>query len=230
MNANNEPEIHDHRINAIIKSLSPSRFETYLVESGYDKNCALELYRWNIEICAGFYAPIQAAEVGLRNRINDILIALYGDAWWEQKSFLDHGKGRIEISLSELSDRLKSEEREMVNGQVVAGLSFGFWVGLLAKPYFPLIWSRHLDQAFPRIPGDRPKGRLKRLRDTAHHVLKLRNRISHHEPLIRRDISLDYKMTMDLLDWICPSTRDWITPISRIPALLRQKPRRRPDQ
>jgi hypothetical protein len=52
----------------------------------------------------------------------------------------------------------------------------------------------------------------------------LRNRISHHEPIFKRDLLLDFGELMKLLAWICPSTSAWIRPHCQVAALMRQKP------
>ena len=40
-----------------------------------------------------------------------------------------------------------------ITAQIVAGLSFGFWVGLLQPKYNPDLWSSHLRVAFPHLPA-----------------------------------------------------------------------------
>ncbi len=52
----------------------------------------------------------------------------------------------------------------------------------------------------------------------------LRNRIWHHEPIFKRNLSEDYRAVMTTLEWICPATAIWVRPNCRVPALLREKP------
>ncbi|MGJ3264522.1 MAG: hypothetical protein ACFE0R_14935 [Salinarimonas sp.] len=106
-------------------------------------------------------------------------------------------------------------------GQVVAGLSFGFCVALLQKRYVPPLWSRHLALAFPHLPAARTR---RDLAEGARKVADLRNRISHHEPIFRNDISKDFSELMELLAWICPTTQRWLRPHCRVPDVMRQKP------
>jgi hypothetical protein len=113
------------------------------------------------------------------------------------------------------------QERVSFNGQVVAGLSFGFWVGMLQRRYNPPIWSKHLRHSFPFLP---PKIGRDDILDKARKVATLRNRISHHEPLISRDISGDYANVMEFLGWLCPTKIKWIRTHCRLPEVLRQKP------
>ena len=55
-------------------------------------------------------------------------------------------------------------------------------------------------------------------------LLKLRNRIAHHEPIIRRDTSRDYAELMTTLRWMNPAMHDWIASSCRVPDIMRRKP------
>ena len=109
----------------------------------------------------------------------------------------------------------------MITGQVVAELSFGFWVGMLQPKYNPPIWGAQLKVSFPRLPEGTSRGSLF---DLSRGVSEFRNRISHHEPIFKRDLSADYRSVMQLLGWLCPATEKWVRPNCMIPTLLRQKP------
>ena len=105
--------------------------------------------------------------------------------------------------------------------QVVAGLSFGFWTAMIQKRYHPAIWSKHLRTAFPHLPPGRSR---KSLATRARDVSTLRNRIWHHEPLVKRNVSQDYADVMEMLGWLCLAKAEWVRPHCRVPALLREKP------
>jgi hypothetical protein len=110
---------------------------------------------------------------------------------------------------------------DLCTDQIVAGLSFGFWVGMLQNRYNPALWSKHLRTAFPDFPRERGR---KSLATRAAEIAYLRNLIWHHEPLIKRNISQDFADVMEMLNWLCPAKLKWIRRYCRIPALLRQKP------
>ena len=46
------------------------------------------------------------------------------------------------------------------------------------------------------------------------------NRIAHHEPVIKRDLSHDHDLVLELAGWMSPGMRAWIEYHSRVPALL----------
>ena len=211
----------DANFESLYDVISKERMDTYLVAAGYDKPRAARLYIWNALIGEAFHIPIQAVEVALRNRINHALIARYGNEWW------DHGRFQNVIDIDRKSDlelvrrRIRNRKLPLGNGQIVAGLSFGFWVGMLQKRYNPDLWSSHLQTSFPHLPPDRSR---KSLADEVAKIATLRNRISHHEPLINRNLSDDHSRITRTLGWLCPVKQAWVAPYSRVPALLRQKP------
>jgi hypothetical protein len=211
----------DAHLEALYNVLSKERMDTYLVAAGYDEQRAAKLYIWNALIGEAFHVPIQAVEVGLRNRVNHALTARYGNEWWNDQKF----KSLIDLDrksdLELVTRRIRNRNLPLGNGQIVAGLSFGFWVGMLHKRYNPDLWSAQLRPSFPYLPLDRNR---KSLAEEVGKIATLRNRISHHEPIIKRNLSEDYSRVINTLGWLCPVKQAWIKPHCRVPALLRKKP------
>jgi hypothetical protein len=206
---------------SLLAAISLDRFNTYLSAAGHDQDRALNLYLWNARLGEAFHTPIQAAEVALRNRINFALSNVYTPNWWEcanlWKILDEDRKGDLSVVLN----RIRNREQELCTGQIVAGLSFGFWVGILDGRYNPPIWGGQLRTAFPSLPQGRSR---KSLHETVRKVASLRNRISHHEPLIGRDSLTDFSNLMALIDWICPEKAAWIRPHCRVPQIVRERP------
>jgi hypothetical protein len=218
-----EPQhiLDSNQLEALYAVISNERMATYLVAAGHDEQRAARLYIWNALVGEAFHVPIQAVEVGLRNRINHALTAQYGDQWWNSQSYLDLIDAERIDDLNLVRSRIKRRKLALGTGQIVAGLSFGFWVGMLGKRYNPEIWSRHLQTSFPHFPKHRGR---KSLAQEAGAIVTLRNRIWHHEPIIKRDISDDYRRVMQVLEWLCPVKHAWIKPHCKIPLIIRQKP------
>ena len=97
----------------------------------HDPNQALELYVWNAKIGETFHTPIQATEIALRNRINSTLLAKYGDNWWSEPAFVKLADRERQLDLDTVKRRIERRGLPLVTDQIVAGLSFGFWVGVL---------------------------------------------------------------------------------------------------
>ena len=204
---------------AVIRTLSPRRFETYLLEAGHDVQRAMALYEWNARIGASFHIPIQAAEVALRNRVNQALMAEFGRDWWRDLKFLEIIEHDRDIAT--VKSRIEHMRLKLETDQIVAGLSFGFWVGMLKPKYNPPIWGKHLRAAFPYLPKEAGRQELFKLSGA---VAKFRNRISHHEPLIKDNVSQAHSDVIKLILWICPDTASWVRPLCEAPKIIRQKP------
>ena len=69
-----DEEVQRSLIETLRPVISVGRLGTYLVAAGFDPSRALQLYIWNARVGEAFHLPIQAVEVGLRNRINDALL------------------------------------------------------------------------------------------------------------------------------------------------------------
>lgn len=113
--------------------ISQERLTKYLKEAGYDKQRALDLYGWNIQISEAFFPVLSASEVCLRNTISARLIILYGPAWWEDAAFLTQiGNGKRIVKTAR--DKLRTKGA-VTSGGMTAELNFGFWVNmLLSRP------------------------------------------------------------------------------------------------
>ena len=171
--AGQQPIKSETPIHALSEIISPLRLGTYLNASGHDADRALRLYLWNAKIGEAFHIPIQSVEVGLRNRVSDGLTIAFGAEWWQDKQFQRLAGARRCDDIEMVWRRLDRKGKTMAGGQVVAGLSFGFWVDVLDKRFFPAIWSVHLADAFPHIPGDVDHGVL---RTETRKVADLRNK------------------------------------------------------
>ena len=203
----------------ILPSLSADRFEPYLKAVGYDQSRAFKLYMWNLHLSSAFYPLLASIEVALRNRIILCLKEAFGDQWWDSAQFQSllgkRGKG---ILLRAVKEVVKSD-RALTDGRITAELSFGFWTNMFLPKY-----EAHLLQCFCAETPLAEAISREQILDRCNKIRVLRNRISHHETLIGRNITLDYSETLELLRWICPDTADWIKPELKIMALVRQRP------
>jgi hypothetical protein len=217
----NQETLPPEDAHALYQTISHERLGTYVIHAGHDHQRALRLYLWNAQLGEAFHLPMQAAEVGLRNRVNNGLTSRFGSEWWNTQEFnviIDADRRR---DLEIVYGRIRNRRLPLVTGQIVAGLSFGFWVGLLDGRYNPPLWGKHLRTAFPNLPTTRSR---KSLQKAASRVAWVRNRISHHEPIIGLDLLKEYATISDLLAWICPIKARWLKPHCRVPELVRAKP------
>lgn len=213
--------VQESLIDQLRPSISSDRLGTYLTASGFKEDRALKLYIWNAHVGEAFHLPIQATEVALRNRVNAALIAEFGPDWWRAPEFLRLADRERRADLETAQKRISNRRAELCTAQIVATLSFGFWVGLLQARYNPDLWSKQLRIAFPCFPTDKTRYDLA---EAAKRVADLRNRIWHHEPIFRMNLSEEYAAVREVLAWLCPVKEAWVRPECRVPQLLRQKP------
>jgi hypothetical protein len=218
----------DEILDALETSLSPERIATYVQFTNGDREKALCLYTWNTAISAAFYAPLQGLEVALRNSMHRQIETVYGSHWYDnQQCGLDAGTlNRID----EAKNKLKKGRYLIDPPHIVAELPFGFWVSLLGKGgqprppeihkrnYEMTLWRPALFRAFPHS-GRRNRSDTHKPLD---YLRTLRNRIAHHEPIFNRHLEKDYQSIIEVTEWICPKTADWIKHHSRVDFLLKQ--------
>ena len=211
------------------ESLSAERLGTYLSKVGGDKQKAIQLHIWNTALSAAFYGMLQGLEVSLRNAMHRQLSTCYGDAWYDVSALQldDAARRRIKTARKFLK---YAGHATISPPQIVAALSFGFWVSLLGpggwiKPshrkasYEMTLWRPALRGTFPYCrPLTRKQAHvpLERLRI-------LRNRIAHHEPIIARDHNDDYRLILNVSEWISPTTSSWLEHHSRVQGLLKRQ-------
>ncbi|CAN1496688.1 hypothetical protein MCELHM10_00369 [Paracoccaceae bacterium] len=202
-------------------SLSSARIGTYILAAGHDDARALKLYEWNAQLGEAFHLPIQSVEIALRNRINAVLIASFGADWWDDATFLALVEPRQSDAIREVRARISKRGQAVVTGQIVAGLSFGFWVAMLDARYNPRIWSHSLAIGFPDLPPTKTRDDLQKM---SRQIANFRNRIWHHEPIFKANITAEYSRCMETLAWLCPHKHKWIRPQCRVMAVLRARP------
>jgi hypothetical protein len=110
------------------------------------------------------------------------------------------------------------ERKTPTRGRVVAGLSFGFWRALFDRKNSRL-WVSHLHRAFPAGTGERAE-----VAALMSSLVPFRNRLAHHETIVRRPISSHYEEMLSLAGLIDPTARQWIEEVSRVRATLRARP------
>ena len=84
------------------------------------------------------------------------------------------------------------------SGDVVAELKFAFWVGLPSAQSDATPWRRAICKGFQTGSGRKRSdvhGRFNMLR-------RFRNRIAHHEPVFRRDLSVDHAEILEAIGWV----------------------------
>lgn len=199
--------------------LSIPRFAPYLSRTGGDASAALELYWWNVDVSAAFYAPLHCLELALRNSANLQMVLEFGRADWWAVAPLNTGGLRI---VGDTRDKLATRvQRSCAADDIVAALSFGFWVSLVSNTYHRTLWTPCLHKAFPYYRGNR-----RQLHVDLHTMLLFRNRIMHHEPIHHRHLEADHRTILRLLGYLSPIMVEQLKPYDPVEAVLTQRPGR----
>lgn len=135
--------------------LSEPRLRPYLERSNGDPAKALELYEWSTRMAATAFETVSHLEVIMRNAIDRELRTHYkedacGIPWFLLRPPTND---ETKATVSTVRDRLRPQGRD-TRHQIVAGLSFGFWSGMLGRKYEEL-WRQVLRRAFSHSPGER---------------------------------------------------------------------------
>ncbi|MFU8870577.1 hypothetical protein [Micromonospora sp. SL4-19] len=208
----------------IRRAFSAPRMRPYLTITNDDDRQAVALYWWNIEVSAAFYGPLHCLEIALRNALHDQLSVGYDRSdWWMSAPLTDHGARLVQEA--EQKCRRRCRNRGLVPptaDDVVAELSFGFWVSLLSNHHGSLydrhLWVPTLHKAFPRYSGPRAS-----LHEAFETMRLLRNRIMHHEPIHHRDLVADHRKLYRLLDAIDGVLAMEVRVFDRVPTVLSRR-------
>ncbi|WP_232512202.1 hypothetical protein [Novosphingobium sp. PP1Y] len=134
--------------------ISAPRFATYLQAKGNDREKALELYEWNLDISSALTVPLQVCEVAVRNGIAEAIEAVHGANWPWNNGFirsLPRPKSRFRYNPA---DDLQTCARKLpTTGKIIAELKFAFWENIFTAGQDSRLWNAHFRTVFPGAPA-----------------------------------------------------------------------------
>lgn len=174
----------------IIENISIARLSSYKIDDNDSIDVILDRYIYNVQISESFYPVLSALEIALRNRLYNAVASLKGNNWLPdeintQKILSDNERN----ILLETCKKLKAKKKILTTGAIIAELTFGFWVNLCKKSYKNSLWDKQgffnsvfpdFDYYFTTSTWDKTKVIFPELKE----ILRLRNRIFHHEIII----------------------------------------------
>jgi hypothetical protein len=198
--------------------LSIPRFAPYLARADDNTEAAIRLYWWNVEISAAFYAPLHCLELAVRNAMHERLRIHFGRSdWWGAAPLNDYGRRAVTTAMQKT---VGGDKRRYTSDDIVAELSFGFWVSLLSRgaSYDRMLWVPALHQAFPHY-----RGRREPLHDNLLAMVLFRNRIMHHEPIHHRHLQADHEKIYRLIGYMSPCMAQELAPLDPVNNVLRKR-------
>lgn len=201
-------------------ALSMARLERYLEMANRDWERAMKYYLANAQVSAVFFVDLHFVEVGLRNKMSECLKRDFGKFWFEESGFKQHlGERDLKYLKDSLEKIFKNVRRDAPDderyGQVIAQLSFGYWVSLLHKKYEHSLWTPSFFKMFLGKPPKRSDFSLQVGR-----LNGLRNRIAHHEPIWFLNLQELYSITLDVCGYLCPATAAFVKQSSLVQVTL----------
>lgn len=191
-----------------IAALSQPRFARYSSWAKGDIPTAIQLYQLNCAISEALYTPLNMLEVVLRNRIHAVASTMaMGDEtrlWFDRPEFQRRPKQPDQIAKARRD--LVRENKELSADNIIAALSFGYWITLLGPDYENL-WQKGMHRIASTADG---KGLKRKSLSTPLFKLRfLRNRIAHHEPVIHWDLLFHYRQIIQIIGYLSPSAAWW---------------------
>ncbi|HVB15454.1 MAG TPA: hypothetical protein VNF04_02870, partial [Stellaceae bacterium] len=126
-------------------------------------------------------------EISIRNSIHRQIIKAYGADWFAgNKLGLDAYANRLVLRLvRRYEGETKYVDAERLSTKIVSELTLGFWTNLFKRQYEDPLWRKTLRLAFPHVGGPLTRGQVFIILDK---IRRLRNRIGHHEQILRYDL------------------------------------------
>lgn len=210
--------------------LSQGRFDSYVRDAGGDIDAACRLYEWGAALSAAAFEAVQYMEVVMRNAMDDAMRAHKNESiaripWFLLPVCPDvKTQDRIDRDVAQVRGRLRQiDPRREVRGQIIAGLSFGFWVHLVGPKHEDL-WRQAMRNAFPNSSGSR-----KDVSAALNALNIFRNKLAHHDSLLSTDVSFRLSQIVDVVSWIDPQAAVWLRAKERVTAVLATRPVGRRD-
>jgi hypothetical protein len=205
------------------QALSRERLDTYreILPASATFIDLIGVYNANTAISEALIGSIQIMEISVRNSIHRQIIKTYGKDWYiGNKLGLDNDGGRL---VTRLENRYKAVAKfntpETMAIKIVSELTLGFWTNLFKRQYEDPLWRKTLRFAFPHVGGALTRGQVFQILDQ---IRRLRNRISHHEQIVRYDLNIYYNNIIDLVSWVSPVTAIWLSHHNRFYDVINQ--------
>ncbi len=200
-------------IDATKSTLSSARISTYEAAAGTtnsDDPSAIALYAWNAAVSAALMPPIHICEVVIRNAVSEAIEAVHGPRWPWDRGFV-RNLHSPHTFYSPRRDLEAVAAQQPTTGKVIPELKFVFWQEMFTARYDARIWHRHLKRVLPLHDPTKTFVALRReIYADLEVIRKLRNRIAHHEPIFRRNLSDDLARVAKLVGLKCQLTESWM--------------------
>lgn len=222
------------------------RLRPYRQVTGPNSERLERFYLWCQDLALSLFNDIAALEVAMRSAMARELCAEFGTTWYESHQLFDDDAMRSLATAWNQNglEKLRASRRvdpAVIEGKLVAGLMFGFWVQILGRGshagrhpfrqrriYDTLLWRPALSKAFPHALS------RSETQSAAQTVRAARNRIAHHEHIAwgiplpgqgrRLSVTETHATVLSLAGSISAGTRTWIEMRSSVKSTIQVCP------
>lgn len=195
-------------------ALSCERLFPYFNDGKQDWHIAFNLYLYNARLSKSFLYPLHILEVVLRNKLHELFCLVFNVNWPTDPSFQAMLNQHSSNSLTKAIQKVNSRSTE----DIVAALSFDFWSNFLFRSDYETFWRSN----YSKLKINGPK--FKQFKTRINEANDLRNRIAHHEPILRLNCSNIHTEILEAIQWCSHETYRWTKEHTTVPLILRTKP------
>lgn len=212
--------------NELVEIITPIRLEAY----GNDNNeILLDKYIYNIRLSEAFYPILSILEVTLRNRICNAIEKLVCKNWLIKELDKQNLLANKEYQkLLESADKIRKSNKTITNDRLIAEMTLGFWIHLCNKSYKPKFWDKRgfFEEVFPNYTTNGEMRKIAIIQNNLLSILRLRNRIFHHEIIINssKTPQEQYQLILNMLYLLSSGMIELVKEISRFENIVKQKP------
>ncbi len=222
----------DKELSKVIENISIDRLSSYKFNDSDNSDLILRRYIYNIQVAESFYPLLAALEISLRNRLYMAIVNLKGENWLlneiTSSNMLLVNERKI---LLDVYNKIKRKYTNISETSIIAELTFGFWINLCKKVYKNTLWDKQgfFDKIFPDFDKhfnsptwDKTKVVFPILKE----ILRLRNRIFHHEIIINNKNGIEnmYEQTKRILYSLSEEYAKIFETSFRFSDVIKQKP------
>ncbi len=189
------------------KYITEERLKPYLAVTDNDFDLSIELYLLYMRINESLYFPLQNIELIIRNSFYKIIANKYGKDWIFEKKYLLYGLSGKKDLLEKQLDLLYHKNKSIKNiNDVISNVQFGFWLVFLDDDFEVTIWRPCLRKLFVKYDN---KVLRSNIRDRLKFIKSIRNRVFHHETLLRYNLMDSYKEIIYFISLISDEFSKW---------------------
>ena len=144
----------------------------------------IDEYFDNLKLSKDYYIPLSIVEISLRNSLDKLFKQNISKDWLIDKQFIKpQHKHKIDISIK----LLKLKDKKVSHNNILAELTFGFFVTFFKQPYSQYLRFNDLKQIFPNLPKTSDKKINRHFIFTKLNRIRLfRNKVFHHDKIINK--------------------------------------------